>query len=99
MVESVLYSIIFILGKKEFPDAEMMVKKFFTRNDKFIPEPTGTNVLFGYFAQFFTHQFFKTDFQKGPDFQWGNHGVINKYIQFKTIFSKLYNIALRYRGF
>jgi len=64
-----------VAGKKELPDAEMMVKKFFTRSDKFIPEPTGTNVLFGYFAQFFTHQFFKTDYSKGPDFQWGNHGV------------------------
>ena len=89
IVESVLYAIIFILGKKEFPDAEMMVKKFFTRNDKFIPEPTGTNVLFGYFAQFFTHQFFKTDFQKGPDFQWGNHGVINNIFNLKPSFPSL----------
>lgn len=61
-------------GSATLPDAKMLVKKFFTRK-KFIPEPTGTNVLFGYFAQFFTHQFFKTDFEKGAAHQWGNHGV------------------------
>ncbi|KAK7094706.1 prostaglandin G/H synthase 2-like [Littorina saxatilis] len=61
-------------GPKELPDVDLLIKKFFTRT-KFLPEPTGSNVLFSYFAQHFTHMFFKTDFQKGPGFQWGNHGV------------------------
>ena len=61
-------------GPKELPDADELVKKFFTRT-KFLPEPTGSNVPFAYFAQHFTHMFFKTDFKKGPGFQWGGHGV------------------------
>jgi len=63
-----------VAGKSEMPDIDMMIEKFFRRR-KFVAEPTGTNVLFGFFAQFFTHQFFKTDFKKGPGYQWGNHGV------------------------
>ena len=72
----------------------MMVEKFFTRDDKFIPEPTGTNVLFGYFAQFFTHQFFKTDYKKGPDFQWGNHGVRDIFIFFEYTYHVIFLLSL-----
>ncbi|KAK3600354.1 hypothetical protein CHS0354_015951 [Potamilus streckersoni] len=63
-----------IWGKKTLPDAKLIVDKLFTR-DKFIPDPTGSNGLFVFFAQHFTHQFFKTDFKRGPGFQWGGHGV------------------------
>ncbi|KAJ8300006.1 hypothetical protein KUTeg_021525 [Tegillarca granosa] len=61
-------------GKKELPDIDLVVKKFFLRKE-FKPDPIGTSVLFSYFAQHFTHQFFKTDLKRGPGFQWGNHGV------------------------
>lgn len=58
------------------PPAEDIVKAFFIRKE-FIPEPLGTSALFPYFAQHFTHMFFKTDLKKGPQFQWGGHGVCN----------------------
>ncbi|XP_076436355.1 prostaglandin G/H synthase 2-like isoform X2 [Babylonia areolata] len=61
-------------GPKELPDVDVLLKKFFTRTT-FLPEPMGTSVLFTYFAQHFTHMFFKTDFSRGPGFTWGGHGV------------------------
>lgn len=61
-------------GPKELPDVDELIKKFFTRT-RFLPNPIGSNVLFTFFAQHFTHMFFKTDFQRGPEFQWGGHGV------------------------
>ncbi|XP_062622377.1 prostaglandin G/H synthase 2-like [Saccostrea cucullata] len=63
-----------VWGKKELPPAEDIVKTFFIRKE-FIPEPMGTSAMFAYFAQHFTHNFFKTDLKKGPQFQWGGHGV------------------------
>lgn len=63
-----------VWGKKVLPPAEDIVKAFFIRKE-FIPEPLGTSALFPYFAQHFTHMFFKTDLKKGPQFQWGGHGV------------------------
>jgi prostaglandin-endoperoxide synthase 2 len=62
-------------GAKELPDAGMIVDKLMKRTE-FKPDPRGSNALFTFFAQHFTHQFFKTDFQRGPGFQWGGHGVI-----------------------
>lgn len=61
-------------GAKELPDAGMIVEKLMKRT-QFKPDPRGSNALFTFFAQHFTHQFFKTDFQRGPAFQWGGHGV------------------------
>lgn len=61
-------------GRKELPDLDTVVKKIFVR-EKFKPEPIGTSALFSFFAQHFTHQFFKTDIKRGPQFQWGGHGV------------------------
>ena len=61
-------------GKKELPDAQLVVEKLMLRKT-FTPERLGTNALFTFFAQHFTHQFFKTDFKRGPGFQWGGHGV------------------------
>lgn len=61
-------------GKKVMPDVDRLVKKIFVRKT-FLPEPMGTSALFSFFAQHFTHQFFKTDLTKGPEYQWGGHGV------------------------
>lgn len=69
-----LMQLICSLGKKKLPPAEDIVKAFFIRKE-FIPEPLGTNALFPFFAQHFSHMFFKTDLKKGPQFQWGGHGV------------------------
>ena len=51
-----------------------MAERLFKRK-KFIPDPMNTSALFAYFAQHFTHQFFKTDYYKGPGFTWGRHGI------------------------
>lgn len=63
-----------VSGKKVMPDVDRLVKKIFVRKT-FLPEPMGTSALFSFFAQHFTHQFFKTDLTKGPEYQWGGHGV------------------------
>lgn len=64
-----------LAGKKELPDSKLIVEKFLLRK-KFIPDPQGTNMMFTFFAQHFTHQFFKTDHKKGPGFTKAfGHGV------------------------
>ncbi|EPY80552.1 prostaglandin G/H synthase 2 precursor [Camelus ferus] len=65
-----------VKGRKELPDSKEVVEKLLLRR-KFIPDPQGTNMMFAFFAQHFTHQFFKTDHKRGPAFTKGlNHGVI-----------------------
>lgn len=45
----------------------------------FIPDPQRTSLMFAFFAQHFTHQFFKTDVKKGPAFTAAKgHGVRNR---------------------
>ncbi|CAG5135125.1 unnamed protein product, partial [Candidula unifasciata] len=61
-------------GKKNLPDVDTLIKKFFIRT-KLRLEPMGSSLLMAYFAQHFTHMFFKTDFQRGAGFTWGGHGV------------------------
>lgn len=61
-------------GKKELPDIDLLIANFFARRE-FIPEPHGTNVLFAYYAQHFTHQFFHTDWEAGPGFTLAGEGV------------------------
>ncbi|KAK6979623.1 prostaglandin G/H synthase 2 [Biomphalaria glabrata] len=61
-------------GPKVLPDVEFLAKQFFTRT-KFRPDPMGSSVLMAFFAQHFTHMFFKTDVKKGPEFTWSGHGV------------------------
>jgi prostaglandin-endoperoxide synthase 2 len=51
-----------------------LAERFFKRK-QFIAEPHGTNILFAYYAQHFSHQFFRTDKAKGPGFTRGNDGV------------------------
>ncbi|KAF5894672.1 prostaglandin G/H synthase 2-like, partial [Clarias magur] len=64
-----------VAGKKELPDVKVVVEKFLLRR-KFIPDPQRTSLMFAFFAQHFTHQFFKTDMKRGPAFTKGkNHGV------------------------
>ncbi|VDI75841.1 prostaglandin-endoperoxide synthase 2 [Mytilus galloprovincialis] len=63
-----------VAGKKELPDVNALVKKLFVRK-KFKPDPIGTSVLFSFMAQHFSHMFLKTDFKRGPQYQWGGHGI------------------------
>ncbi|KAK3088071.1 hypothetical protein FSP39_014318 [Pinctada imbricata] len=63
-----------IWGKKEMPDVGEIVNAMFVRKE-FLPDPRGSSTLFSFFAQHFTHCFFKTDIKKGPEFQWGGHGL------------------------
>ncbi|XP_069841885.1 prostaglandin G/H synthase 1 [Dendropsophus ebraccatus] len=62
-------------GKLQLPNATMLVEKFLKR-EKFIPDPQKTNLMFAFFAQHFTHQFFKTFGRMGRGFIKGfGHGV------------------------
>uniref|UniRef100_A0A8D0GBI0 Prostaglandin G/H synthase 2 n=1 Tax=Sphenodon punctatus TaxID=8508 RepID=A0A8D0GBI0_SPHPU len=74
-----------VKGKKELPDSKLIVEKFLLRR-KFIPDPQGTNIMFTFFAQHFTHQFFKTDHHRGPAFTKGlGHGVDLSHIYGETL--------------
>nr|AAA03465.1 cyclooxygenase 1 [Rattus norvegicus] len=62
-------------GKKQLPDIHLLAQRLLLRRE-FIPAPQGTNVLFAFFAQHFTHQFFKTSGKMGPGFTKAlGHGV------------------------
>uniref|UniRef100_A0A8D2DFH2 Prostaglandin G/H synthase 1 n=1 Tax=Sciurus vulgaris TaxID=55149 RepID=A0A8D2DFH2_SCIVU len=64
-----------LVGKKQLPDAQLLGRRFLLRR-KFIPDPQGTNLMFAFFAQHFTHQFFKTSGKMGPGFTKAlGHGV------------------------
>jgi len=63
-----------IAGPKVLPPVEQLVEKVFARR-KFLPEPHDSNALFQYYAQHFTHQFFRTDYAKGGAFTKGTGGV------------------------
>uniref|UniRef100_A0A3B3TA69 Prostaglandin G/H synthase 2 n=2 Tax=Paramormyrops kingsleyae TaxID=1676925 RepID=A0A3B3TA69_9TELE len=64
-----------VLGKVELPEAKLVVEKVLLRRH-FIPDPQGTSLMFAFFAQHFTHQFFKSDMAKGPAFTKSlGHGV------------------------
>ncbi|KAK1795618.1 hypothetical protein P4O66_001015 [Electrophorus voltai] len=61
--------------KTELPDVKILAEKLLLRR-KFIPDPQRTSLMFAFFAQHFTHQFFKTDMKKGAAFTRAkNHGV------------------------
>uniref|UniRef100_H2ZVR0 Prostaglandin-endoperoxide synthase 1 n=1 Tax=Latimeria chalumnae TaxID=7897 RepID=H2ZVR0_LATCH len=62
-------------GKMTLPDAQIIAEKLLLRK-KFIPSPQGTNLMFAFFAQHFTHQFFKTHGRLGRGFTKAlGHGV------------------------
>uniref|UniRef100_A0A4X2LJR2 Prostaglandin G/H synthase 1 n=1 Tax=Vombatus ursinus TaxID=29139 RepID=A0A4X2LJR2_VOMUR len=64
-----------LTGKKQLPDPELLARHFLMRNE-FVPDPLGTNLMFAFFAQHFTHQFFKTSGKMGPGFTKAlGHGV------------------------
>ncbi|XP_075761724.1 prostaglandin G/H synthase 1 isoform X2 [Pelodiscus sinensis] len=62
-------------GKKQLPDPQLLAEKFLLRR-QFQRDPRGTNLMFAFFAQHFTHQFFKTSGKMGPGFTKAlGHGV------------------------
>ncbi|KAL8174184.1 UNVERIFIED_CONTAM: Prostaglandin G/H synthase 1 [Gekko kuhli] len=62
-------------GPVWLPDAELVAERFFLRR-RFQPDPLGTNLMFAFFAQHFTHQFFKTSGKMGHGFTRAlGHGV------------------------
>ena len=61
------------LGKKELLPAEELAEKFLKR-EKFITDHANTSLLFIFFGQHFTHNYFKTVYGK-PALTWGRHGV------------------------
>ncbi|XP_067086819.1 prostaglandin G/H synthase 2 [Osmerus mordax] len=74
-----------VVGKKELPDASMLAEKLLQRR-AFIPDPQGSSLMFAFFAQHFTHQFFKSDMKKGPAFTKAQgHGVDLSHIYGDTL--------------
>ncbi|KAK5870829.1 hypothetical protein PBY51_003742 [Eleginops maclovinus] len=62
-------------GKPQLPDPKVLAESFFKRKT-FRPDPQGTNVMFAFMAQHFTHQFFKTNQEvKGGFTKALGHGV------------------------
>uniref|UniRef100_A0A8B9TJR5 Prostaglandin G/H synthase 1 n=1 Tax=Anas platyrhynchos TaxID=8839 RepID=A0A8B9TJR5_ANAPL len=62
-------------GKRQLPDAQLLAERFLLRH-KFEADPRGTNLMFAFFAQHFTHQFFKTSGKMGRGFTKAlGHGV------------------------
>lgn len=62
-------------GKPVLPDIQELTERFFKRQ-KFRPDPQGTNLMFAFMAQHFTHQFFKTSHKaKGGFTRALGHGV------------------------
>ncbi|KAM9796760.1 prostaglandin G/H synthase 2 [Syngnathus typhle] len=74
-----------VVGKKELPDAKLLAETLLMRR-KFIPDPQGSSLMFAFFAQHFTHQFFKTDMKRGPAFTLAKgHGVDLNHIYGDTL--------------
>nr|AAH52900.1 Ptgs2 protein [Mus musculus] len=74
-----------VKGNKELPDSKEVLEKVLLRRE-FIPDPQGSNMMFAFFAQHFTHQFFKTDHKRGPGFTRGlGHGVDLNHIYGETL--------------
>ncbi|XP_041826628.1 phosducin-like protein [Melanotaenia boesemani] len=64
-----------VKGKSGLPDPEVLVEKLLKRRT-FRPDPQGTNLMFAFFAQHFTHQFFKTYNRMGVGYTKAlGHGV------------------------
>ncbi|XP_036185818.1 prostaglandin G/H synthase 1 isoform X2 [Myotis myotis] len=63
-------------GKQQLPDPQLLSRRFLLRK-KFIPDPQGANLMFAFFAQHFTHQFFKTSGKMGAGFTKAlGHGML-----------------------
>lgn len=62
-------------GKSVLPEPNVLAERFFKRK-KFRPDPQGTNLMFSFMAQHFTHQFFKTNHEVQAGFTKAlGHGV------------------------
>ncbi|KAM8885748.1 prostaglandin G/H synthase 1 isoform 1-T1 [Spinachia spinachia] len=62
-------------GRAELPDPKVLTERFF-RRETFRPDPQGSNLMFAFMAQHFTHQFFKTNFKVQGGFTKAlGHGV------------------------
>ncbi|XP_053137618.1 prostaglandin G/H synthase 1 [Hemicordylus capensis] len=62
-------------GPAELPDVHLVAERFLLRRT-FRPDPQGSNLMFAFFAQHFTHQFFKTSGKMGHGFTRAlGHGV------------------------
>uniref|UniRef100_A0A287DFI7 Prostaglandin-endoperoxide synthase n=1 Tax=Ictidomys tridecemlineatus TaxID=43179 RepID=A0A287DFI7_ICTTR len=59
-----------VKGKKELSDSKEVFENVLLRR-KFLPDPQGTNMMFAFFAQHFTHQILKSDRNPGPAFTTG----------------------------
>ncbi|XP_068430344.1 phosducin-like protein [Clinocottus analis] len=56
-----------VKGEAGLPDPELLVERLLKRRT-FRPDPQGSNLMFAFFAQHFTHQFFKTYNRMGAGF-------------------------------
>ncbi|XP_075038775.1 prostaglandin G/H synthase 2 [Mixophyes fleayi] len=84
-------------GKKELPSVNLIVEKFLLRR-KFIPDPQGSNIMFAFFAQHFTHQFFKTDTKRGAAFTKAlGHGVDLNHIYGESL-DRQHKLRLKMHG-
>ncbi|XP_078734056.1 prostaglandin G/H synthase 2-like [Lampetra fluviatilis] len=64
-----------IAGKPQLPGAKLVAERLLLRR-QFKANPHGSNLMFAFFAQHFTHQFFNTDPVRGPAFTRAlGHGV------------------------
>ncbi|KAM9306391.1 prostaglandin G/H synthase 1-like isoform 2-T2 [Pholidichthys leucotaenia] len=64
-----------VKGEAGLPDPELLVERLLKRRT-FRPDPHGTSLMFAFFAQHFTHQFFKTFNRMGLGFTKAlGHGV------------------------
>ncbi|KAM4578584.1 prostaglandin G/H synthase 1 isoform 2-T2 [Fundulus diaphanus] len=62
-------------GKPVLPDIKEISERYFKRTE-FRPDPQGTNLMFAFMAQHFTHQFFKTSHKVDAGFTKAlGHGV------------------------
>ncbi|TRY56835.1 hypothetical protein DNTS_004105 [Danionella cerebrum] len=69
----------------DLPNAKQVVEKVLLRK-QFIPDPQRSSLMFAFFAQHFTHQFFKSDFKNGPAFTKAlGHGVDLGHIYGETL--------------
>ncbi|KAG7247704.1 hypothetical protein CRUP_031224, partial [Coryphaenoides rupestris] len=67
------------------PDPELLVERLLRRR-VFRPDPQGSSLMFAFFAQHFTHQFFRTDQRRGPGFTKAlAHGVDAGHIYGETL--------------
>ncbi|KAK7934332.1 hypothetical protein WMY93_005228 [Mugilogobius chulae] len=84
-------------GRQALPDPKVLTERFFKRK-KFRPDPQGTNLMFAFMAQHFTHQFFKTNHEVKTGFTKAlGHGVDASNIYGNTL-ERQYQLRLHKDG-